>query len=39
MQMPDKFVIMSEEERLRRKKLRKRSRMIELAYQLGLFEY
>ena len=39
MQMPDGFVIMSEEERLRRKKLRKRPRMIKLAYELGLFEY
>jgi len=39
MQMLDGFVIMSEEERLRRKKLRKRPKMIELAYKLGLFEY
>ena len=39
MQMPDRFVIMSEEERLRRRKLRKRPKMIELAYKLGLFDY
>jgi len=34
--LPVGFIIMSEEERLRRKKLRMRPKMIERAYKLGL---